>query len=238
MVCMMVALTEAFTVQHGLHHNLYEEALQEEKEDGPLSSFSGPQHYRHTMLIVLTSEALQDDLGSFKSFTIYLQKNPPSFAQGMAASSPPTLRCPTAATWEPAAIQDAMAAFSRATKITSRLSAYFRTVLSYRATQPNYSRLLLYLLMDVASVCLAYCTFPCKGLPHSLLCTELSSGRLPHTCQWEGPHNTHFENLLLRLSLELHSRVWWLWMKERAHKTGLRCCIVTYELCCAWLHFS
>lgn len=87
--------------------------------------------------------------------------------------------------------KDAMAAFSRATKITSRLSAYFRTVLSYRATQPNYSRLLLYLLMDVASVCLAYCTFPCKGLPHSLLCSELSSGRLPHTCRWEGPHNTH-----------------------------------------------
>ena len=89
---------------------------------------------------------------------------------------------PSTATWEPAATQDARAAVSSATKITSRLSTYFRTIPSCRATQPNYSRLLLYLLMDAACVCPAYCTFPCKGLPHSLLCSELSSGRLPHTC--------------------------------------------------------
>lgn len=98
---------------------------------------------------------------------------------------------PSSATWEPPAMQGARAAVSSATKITSRLSTYFRTVPSCRTTRPNYSRLLLYLLMDAACVCPAYCTFPCKGLPHSLLCSELSSGLLPHTCWREGPRNTH-----------------------------------------------
>lgn len=138
-------------------------------------------------------------------------------------SSPPTSGCPSpsAATWEPAATQDARAVVSSTTKITSGLSTYFRTVPSCRATQPNYSRLLLYWLRDTACVCPAYCTFPCKGLPHSLLCSEVSSGLLPHTCWQKGPHNTHSWNP--RLSWELSSRTQWLWTKGGAPRAELRC---------------
>lgn len=49
-------------------------------------------------------------------------------------------------------------------------------------------------LADGGCMCPAYCTFPCKGLPHSLLCSEVASGLLPHTCWQKGPHNTHSWN--------------------------------------------
>lgn len=151
----------------------------------PLSSVSAPQHHRllalHATLIIAPSQSTASSfLQTFHHFPL---KPPPL----------PTERClPRLPHWDaegspapaqpPGSQRDARAAVSSATKITSRLSTYFRTVPSCRATQPNYSRLLLYLLTAAACVCLAYCTFPCKGLPHSLLCSKLSSGHLPHTC--------------------------------------------------------
>lgn len=151
---------------------------------GPLCSVSAAQHHR----LLASHIAPWQSIASSRLETCHrfpLQTSLLCLRKGGILSSHVRVEKgtrPSAATWEPAATQDARAAVSSATKITSRLSTYFRTFPSCRATRPNYSRLLLYLLVDAAGVCPAYCTFPCKGLPHSPLRSELSSGSLPHTC--------------------------------------------------------
>lgn len=197
----MVALTEASMVLHGLLRQRWlqprssachphDEAVREGRRDPSMGPSPQPLVLSiirllasRATLVFLHSRALQAHF--HKPFTISLLKSPPLPAGRWFLASHVGMQRgtrPSAATWDLAATQDARAAVSSATKITSRLSTYFRTVPSCRATRPNYSRLLLYLLMDAACVCPAYCTFPCKGLPRSLLCSELSSGPLPHTC--------------------------------------------------------
>lgn len=102
---------------------------------------------------------------------------------------------PNAATWEPAATQDARAAVSSATKITSRLSAYFRTLPSRRATRPNYSRLLLYLLWTLPACAqhtvhslVRACPVPrCTPSSHLAVCPTPADGKVPATPTLENP---------------------------------------------------